>query len=299
MAERRMFAKTIIDSDAFLDMPQSSQLLYFHLSMRADDEGFINNPKSIMRNVGCKDDDIKLLIAKKFIIPFESGVVVIKHWKIHNYIQKDRFTPTKYKEERDLLGLDENKAYTQCIQDVYKLDTQDRLGKDRLGKDSKEIGEESTGKRETYVSVIESYTSCTALQSALRDYVEMRQKTKGFTVKALKLNLNTLDKYGESDEEKLEIVNRSVEHSWKGFYELKPAEKKLLKNRVAPMPTYEAPEPEEDPAERILKSYESTKSMAELFGNDEEMWKKVENLRAMFKDLTGHDIDAYTQGVTT
>ena len=95
MAERRMFAKTIIDSDAFLEMPQSSQNLYFHLAMRADDDGFINNPKSIMRLIGCKDDDANILIAKKFLIPFESGVVVIKHWKIHNYIRRDTYTETK------------------------------------------------------------------------------------------------------------------------------------------------------------------------------------------------------------
>ena len=91
MAERRMFAKTIIDSDAFLDMPVTSQLLYFHLSMRADDDGFINKPKAIMRDCSCKEDDLRLLIAKKFIIPFETGIVVIKHWKIHNYIAKDRY----------------------------------------------------------------------------------------------------------------------------------------------------------------------------------------------------------------
>lgn len=113
MAERRMFAKTIIDSDAFLDMPQSTQLLYFHLSMRADDEGFINNAKSIMRNTGCKEDDLKILIAKRFIIPFESGVIVIKHWRMHNYIQSDRITPTKYLEEKEKLVLATNKAYTE------------------------------------------------------------------------------------------------------------------------------------------------------------------------------------------
>ena len=134
MAERRMFAKTIIDSDAFLDMPTTSQLLYFHLSMRADDDGFINKPKTIMRMIGSSDDDIKLLIAKKFLIPFDSGVVVIKHWKIHNYIAKDRYTETKYKDEKSLLTLDENKAYTTCIQPVDELETQVRLGKVRLGK---------------------------------------------------------------------------------------------------------------------------------------------------------------------
>ena len=136
MAERRMFAKTIIDSDIFLDMPHSTQLLYFHLSMRADDDGFINNPKNIMRMIGCKDDDLAVLITKKFIIPFNSGIVVIKHWKIHNYIAKDRYKETKYKEEKATLMLDENNSYTECIQDVYKMDTQVRLGKDSIGKNS-------------------------------------------------------------------------------------------------------------------------------------------------------------------
>ena len=108
MAERRMFAKTIIDSDAFLEMPLSSQALYFHLSMRADDDGFINNPKKIQRVIGASEDDLKLLVAKSFIIPFESGIVVIKHWKIHNYIQSDRYKPTVYREEKALLNVKTN-----------------------------------------------------------------------------------------------------------------------------------------------------------------------------------------------
>lgn len=140
MAERRMFAKTIIDSDAFLDMSLSTQSLYFHLSMRADDDGFVNNPKKIQRMIGCGDDELKMLVTKKFIIPFESGICVIKHWKIHNYIQTDRYKETVYKEEKAHLEIKDNKAYkyldTACIQPVYKMETQDRLGKDRLGKDS-------------------------------------------------------------------------------------------------------------------------------------------------------------------
>ncbi len=135
MAERRMFAKTIIDSDAFLEMPQSTQLLYFHFSMRADDDGFINKPKAIMRTIGAKDDDLKVLCAKQFIIPFESGVVVIKHWRIHNYIAKDRYTETKYKDEKATLNIDVNGSYTTCIQPVYTPLTQVRLGKVRIGKD--------------------------------------------------------------------------------------------------------------------------------------------------------------------
>jgi hypothetical protein len=144
-----MFAKTIIDSDAFLDMPDTAQLLYFHLSMRADDDGFINKPKSIMRMIGSKDDDIKLLFAKKFLIPFDSGVVVIKHWKIHNYIRKDTYTETKYKEEKASLEMDENNAYRLCgatplqlrDESVTSPSTQVRLGKDSLDKGNIIIGD--------------------------------------------------------------------------------------------------------------------------------------------------------------
>lgn len=141
MAERRMFAKTIIDSDAFLDMPLSTQALYFHLSMRADDDGFINNTKKIQRMLGCSDDDIKILLSKNFIIPFETGVCVIKHWKIHNLIQKDRYKPTVYAEYKEQLSLKNNNVYTMdtlCIQDVYSLEPQVSIGKVSQGKYSHE-----------------------------------------------------------------------------------------------------------------------------------------------------------------
>ena len=127
MAERRMFAKTIIDSDAFLDMPLSTQSLYFHLSMRGDDDGFINNPKKIQRMIGASDDDLKLLIAKNFIIPFESGIVVIKHWKIHNYIRGDRKKQTVYPEEMSLLKTKENGAYA-LIETIPAIKENNSLG---------------------------------------------------------------------------------------------------------------------------------------------------------------------------
>lgn len=143
MAERRMFAKTIIDSDAFLDMPLSTQALYFHLSMRADDDGFINNAKKIQRMIGASDDDLKVLLMKRFLLPFESGVVVIKHWKIHNYIRNDRYKPTIYTDERAALDVKANGAYTERqplgIPDGYQMDTQYRLGEVRSGQDS--VGE--------------------------------------------------------------------------------------------------------------------------------------------------------------
>ena len=136
-----MFAKTIIDSDEFLDMPLSAQALYFHLSMRADDDGFVNSPKRIQRMIGASEDDMKLLLAKSFILLFDTGIIVIKHWRINNYIQNDRYKPTMYTDERAMLTLKENNEYLLddgCIQDGYIMDTQYRLGKDSKGKDSKE-----------------------------------------------------------------------------------------------------------------------------------------------------------------
>ena len=136
-----MFAKSIVDSDAFLEMPMSARLLYYDLSMRADDDGFVNSPRKIMKFVGATNDDMNILIARKFVIAFDNGVVVIKHWRIHNYIQSDRYKETNYKEQKALLTLDENKAYkmamdTPCIQNVSSLETQVRLGKDSIGKDN-------------------------------------------------------------------------------------------------------------------------------------------------------------------
>ena len=113
MAEKRMFTQKIIDSDAFLDMPLSTQALYFHLNMRADDDGFINNPKRIQRTIGASEDDLKLLIAKRFVICFENGVIVIKHWRMHNTLRKDRYNPTHYQEQLAMLEVKGNNAYTE------------------------------------------------------------------------------------------------------------------------------------------------------------------------------------------
>lgn len=135
MAERRMFAKSIIDSDMFLEMPLSTQALYFHLAMRSDDDGFCNSPRKIQKMLGCTDMDVQILIDKKFILVFDSGVIVIKHWRIHNYIQKDRYKKSINVEEMSQLSLDDGvyKLSEECIQDVSSLDSQVSLGKDSLG----------------------------------------------------------------------------------------------------------------------------------------------------------------------
>ena len=140
MAQRRMFSKSIIRTDAFLEMPLTAQCLYFHLGMEADDDGFIT-PKMIMRSLGSNDDDLKILKAKKFVLPFESGVIVIRHWKENNYIQSDRYKPTIYQEE----------FRVACEDNVYKLDTQciHRRGEVRLGKVNEEETTNSSFKKKT------------------------------------------------------------------------------------------------------------------------------------------------------
>ena len=111
MAQKRMFDKIITNDDNFLEMPNSTQALYFHLSMNADDDGFVNNWKSIMKITGTKEDDLKILISKSYLIPFDSGILVIKHWRINNYLRGDRYKPTQFQKEFNMLENHENKAY--------------------------------------------------------------------------------------------------------------------------------------------------------------------------------------------
>ena len=221
MAERRMFAKTIIDSDAFIDMPLSTQALYFHLSMRADDDGFINDPKKIRRMIGASEDDLKLLIMKRFIIPFESGIVVIKHWKIHNYIRNDRYKPTVYHEEKALLECKENGAYTEVDTDgiptdnqaVYQVDTQYRLCKDSLGESS--LGEDSVEetppakppvrhKHGLYQNVLLSDTDYAKLMDEYPDYQERIDRLSEYmrsTGKKYKDHLATIRAWARKDKD--------------------------------------------------------------------------------------------------
>ena len=164
MAEKRMFTKKIVDSDAFLDMPLSTQALYFHLNMQADDDGFVNNPKRIQRVIGASADDLKLLIAKRFVLGFESGIIVVKHWRMHNAIRKDRKTETVYQDELRTLLIKDNGSYTELPEEAMPMlattcqpnDNQmtttcqpnDGIGKDRIDKDR--LGKERIGSKEGY-----------------------------------------------------------------------------------------------------------------------------------------------------
>lgn len=201
MAEKRMFAKTIIDSDAFLSMSATAQLLYFHLSMRADDDGFVNKPKAIMKSIGCNEDDMNLLILKKFIIPFESGVIVIKHWRINNYLRKDTYHETTYKKEKELLDLDENQAYTLRMRDepVHV----DKISIDKTSEDKINIP--------------------IGIEDAFKDFEKMRKTIKKpLTDRAKLMIINKLDKLSNGDVElQNKILNQSIVHCWQDVYPLK------------------------------------------------------------------------------
>lgn len=238
MAERRMFSKTIIDSDAFLDMPLSTQALYFHLSMRADDDGFVNNPKKIQRIIGCGDDDLKLLMVKKFLIPFESGIVVIKHWKIHNYIAKDRYHETNYLEEKSMLGLEKNKSYslvtesdtckplnrvsTSCIHTVNKMDTQVRLDKNSIDKnreDKKSIeGGQMSAKCPPEIEIeiekeVKKIYSCGDSDFNIFKYAEMRNFILSpIQIQQLQDDINTFSI--EEVKKALDIADNNGKHTY-------------------------------------------------------------------------------------
>ena len=194
MAERRMFTQKIVDSDAFLDMPLSAQALYFHLNMRADDDGFVNNPKRIQRTINASEDDLKLLIIKRFIIGFENGVIVIKHWRMHNTLRKDRYNPTQYQEELRRLQIKESGSYTEVkalpnpenesMATTWQptgnqTATQVRLGKDSIGKDREGEGRE----RINYQHIADLYNEICISFPKLRSLSDSRKKAIGARLK--------------------------------------------------------------------------------------------------------------------
>lgn len=233
MANKRMFSMSILDSDAFLDMPLSTQALYLHLNMRADDDGFVSNPKRIQRLIGASEDDLKLLLAKRFLLVFEDGVMVIKHWRMHNTIRNDRYTPTPYQDELSRLFIKQNKSYSLTegepiskrlpdgCQDVIPSGNPD-IGLD-IDKDL-DTDKDKEKNKKTITMVLNSYApSGSDLRNALNEFKEMRSKMKKpLTVRALEMALKELDKLSGGDEmTKIAIVDQTLKHGWQTFYELK------------------------------------------------------------------------------
>ena len=197
MADKRMFSLKIVDSDLFLDMPLSSQCLYFHLSMRADDDGFVNNPKKIIKIIGANEDDLKILIAKGFVIVFDQGIIVITHWKINNFIRKDRYKPTMYIEQKQQLYQTENGAYISeekvgCHLVNQRLSSgQPSIDKGRLDKVSIDKGREGEiDKKSTPIF----YGEFKNVRLSKEEYKNLKEKLNSHT----EIMINKLSRYMES-----------------------------------------------------------------------------------------------------
>lgn len=234
MATKRMFSRDIIESDLFLEMPLTTQALYFHLGMRADDEGFINSPKKILREINCSNDDLRLLIAKGYVICFESGVIVITHWNMNNTIRKDRLKPTIYFEEKAKLAVDKNEKYiltdtseTVCIQADNQMTTnpqpngnqmtpQYSIDKNRLDKISIDIVSANADGRNTfdYNSVVNLFNSiCTSLPQ-IKKLTDKRRKAIKSALKILDGDFKKLFEMVESSDF---LTGRSGRWSGCGF----------------------------------------------------------------------------------
>ncbi len=250
MAHRRMFSLSIVDTDRFLEMPSSTQALYFHLGMRADDDGFVAAPKSIAAICGCSVDDIRLLAMKGFVQAFETGVLVITDWKENNKIRKDRYTPTKFIHEKMLLGDNQNDNQSDT-QTATKWLPQDRLGKDRIGKvrESKERkadsaafppsladSEKSKPKRkkqehpqETVADVFRTFAGSDAeLEKALTDFNALRAANKKpLTPRAAELickkimNLAKDAAVRNTHGYMIAVLEQSIERGWDGVWAYK------------------------------------------------------------------------------
>ena len=215
MANKRMFSLSVVDTDRFLEMSVSARLLYYELGMRADDDGFVDNWKKILLFTGLKEDDLKLLITKSFIIPFESGVLVIKHWRMNNYLQKDRIKPTIYQNELKQLGLDENNVYTLDTSCIHSID------KNSIDKNSIEYNTDQKHKYGEYKHVLltdkeleklkNDYDNYEELIKYLDEYIEMKgYKAKNHNLAIRKWVVEAVNKNNKHIESKPEWFNQNI-----------------------------------------------------------------------------------------
>lgn len=235
MANRRMFSLDVVDTDAFLDLPISSQALYFHLGVRADDDGFVSSPKRVTAMIGANQDDLKLLVVKGFVIALENGIIVIRHWRQNNYIQSDRYKKTVYQTEFERLiinnGVYEIGTDTPCIQTVSDMDTQ--VSRVKESKEKKRT--EQSIKHEDSVKAAPVYfPNDELLDEAFQGYVTMRKQIKKpMTERAIQLAISKLKEMAKlpfsdsiDSDTAIEILNQSTMNSWQGLFPLKDNHKK-------------------------------------------------------------------------
>jgi hypothetical protein len=220
---RRMFSDEITGTDAFLDMPSGSQLLYFHLGMQADDDGFISSPKMVMRVIGSSDDELKLLFLKKFLLPFESGVCVVKHWRINNQIRKDRYRETKYTVEKSQLYIRENGTYSFNPENAIPVPKGHFL---TSGNQTATDGQPSIGKVSKGKESIESEVELPDFidREVWNEWVQFRkEKKQKLTPTSIKRQLKFLT---EHQKDYKAIIEASIQNGWTGLFALKGNQKK-------------------------------------------------------------------------
>lgn len=262
MAEKRMFSKRVIDTDEFLDMPATAQMLYFHLAMNADDDGFVGKPKTIMRMCRASQDDLTVLLGKQFVISFDSGVIVIRHWRIHNIIRKDMYHPTIYEKEKEMLSLDKSDAYSLEPQDesvtsplqvrnesvtrslrvrdesvtsplqVRNVDKnsiekvrEDKVREDKKRKDKDR--EDKKRKEDLFETLLPNYQISEPLADKIREYLRYRKEQHRFTFQ--EVSLTAFLKKAEKAEQQygstavMSCFDKTISNGWKGvFYESLP-----------------------------------------------------------------------------
>ena len=277
MAEKRMFAKSVVDSDAFIDMPLTAQALYFHLAMRADDDGFINNSRKITRMINASEEDFQILCAKNFVISFDSGIAVIKHWKLHNSIRGDRKKDTNYAEEFALLSEKENGIYTlcqpldghltdKCLSSDGQMTAQIRIEENRRDKGSIDIKEQDNAQK---INEVINSIDNTLLKTRIIEYLEMRSEINApiKTPNALRILLNRLKELAPNDTAKqIHIIENAILGKWKNIY---------------------APSAKEEPTESSLNFnlediYE--KPTPKTAAEDENVRKRMEELKKQIQE---------------
>lgn len=255
MARRRMFSLDVVDTDKFMDMPPTTQNLYFHLGMRADDDGFVSSPKKVAMICGSCATDLQLLVSNDFIIPFENGVILITDWKANNYLRKDRYTESRFKEYLDTVEVDNDKYIVAASstsltcgipkdnQTVDKRHTDGchRLGKDRieLGKDSKSTMDRSASGKDVENQNVKDrkhdpikYSDDPELDEAIHEFIKFRKDIKKpMSDMAIKLMMNKLEKLSQDKHEQVQILNQSIMQGWTGIYELKDDDKSRGQSR--------------------------------------------------------------------
>ena len=241
MAERRMFAKAITESDTFLDMPLSTQALYFHLGMIADDDGFVGSPKRLVRSINASEDDLKLLLAKRFILGFNSGIVVIKHWKINNYLRNDRYKPTTYQEELKTLQTKENGSYTELVTNGIPL------------------GIPNGNQRETQYSIDKYSIGKESIDNIIKVYEEEIGLLTPYQLEILEHYLNDL-----SEEMIVEAIKRASKQNKKSMAYIEGILKNWVKNGYKTLGDIKEKKVEKTIAERIR---ETTGDLDSLYDN--------------------------------